>query len=103
MRGVLMVLALAPTLAFAEGSCERLVARGVADCHLRLSLDAQELLLQEQVRLSPEQKAIAARERPLHELDPTPEQVGQIQEYCRSHGEIRRRIGIQQGLCSDEP
>jgi len=53
------------------------------------------------VVLNPAQLELAKRSRPLSELAPTPEQFGQIQVYCRRHGEIRREIGLSQGLCSD--
>ena len=89
--------------ALAAPSCDRLIDGGVRDCNMRLSLDAFELTDQSAVTLSPEQLELARNQRPLRELAPTPEQYGQIQAYCRSHGEIRRRIGIQQGLCAEPP
>lgn len=89
--------------ASAAPSCDRLVDGGVRDCNMRLSLDTNELLDQTAVTLTPEQLELARKQRPLRELAPTPEQFGQIQAYCRSHGEIRRRIGIQQGLCAESP
>lgn len=95
-------LVLAPQ-ALAASSCDRLVDGGVRDCNMRLSLDSHELLDQTTVTLTPPQLEQARNQRPLRELEPTPEQFGQIQVYCRSHGEIRRRIGIQQGLCAETP
>jgi len=85
----------------AAPTCDRLVDSGVRDCNLRLSLDTVELLDQDTVVLNPAQLDVAKRSRPLSELAPTPEQFGQIQVYCRRHGEIRREIGLSQGLCSD--
>ncbi len=87
----------------AAPSCDRLVDGGVRDCNMRLSLDSNELLDQTAVILTPEQVELARKQRPLRELVPTPEQFGQIQSYCRSHGEIRRRIGLAQGLCAEPP
>lgn len=96
--------AMAPRLpASAAVSCDRLVDSGVRDCNTRLSLDTHELLEQTTVSLTPEQVEQARRQRPLRELAPSPEQFGQIQTYCRSHGEIRRRIGLERGLCEDTP
>lgn len=94
---------LTATGAVAAPSCDRLVDGGVRDCNLRLGLDAYELVDQTVVELTPKQLELARGQRPLRELDPTPEQFGQIQGYCRSHGEIRRQIGLQRGLCEDAP
>jgi hypothetical protein len=96
-------LAASVSAAVAAPSCDRLIDGGVRDCNMRLSLDTNELLDQTAVTLTPEQLELARKQRPLRELAPTPEQYGQIQAYCRSHGEIRRRIGIQQGLCAEPP
>jgi len=103
MRSAVLTLGLvsATAVTHAAPSCDRLVDGGVRDCNMRLSLDSNELLEQTAVTLTPEQLELARNQRPLRELAPTPEQFGQIQAYCRSHGEIRRRIGIQQGLCAD--
>ena len=89
--------------ALALPSCDRLVDSGVRDCNLRLGLDTFELIDQGIVILTPRQLEMAKQQRPLHELDPTPEQFGQIQTYCRGHGEVRRNIGIARGLCQDPP
>jgi len=101
--GVFILLALLPFDAFALPTCDRLIESGIRDCNLRLGLDTYELTQQEVVPLSPQQRERALGQRPLHELDLTPAQFGQIQEYCRGHGEIRRRIGISQGVCADPP
>jgi hypothetical protein len=87
--------------ALALPSCDRLIDSGVRDCNLRLGLDSFELIDQGIVILTSRQLDRARRQRPLHELDPTPEQFGQIQTYCRRHGEVRRDIGIARGLCQD--
>ncbi len=100
---VVLGLGLMSAATQAAPSCDRLVDGGVRDCNMRLSLDSNELLEQTAVTLTPEQLELARKQRPLSELAPTAEQYGQIQAYCRSHGEIRRRIGIQQGLCVDPP
>lgn len=89
--------------ALALPSCDRLIDGGVRDCNLRLDLDTYELIEQEVVTLTPRQLDLARQQRPLHELQPTPEQFGQIQTYCRGHGEVRRNIGIARGLCADPP
>lgn len=89
--------------ALAAPSCDRLVDSGVRDCNMRLGLDAYELTEQTVVKLTPAQLDRAANQRPLRELELSPGQFGEVQAYCRSHGEIRRRIGIERGLCEDTP
>lgn len=95
-----LLLAL-PSVGRALPTCDRLVESGIRDCNLRLRLDAYELSEQDGVVLTPQQREMARNQRPLHELDTTPEQFGEIQAYCRGHGEVRRRIGIAKGLCED--
>jgi hypothetical protein len=95
------VLAAAPPAARALPTCDRLVETGIHDCNLRLRHDAYELADQTGVELTPQQREMALNQRPLHELDPTPAQFGQIQAYCRGHGEVRRRIGVAKGLCGE--
>ncbi|MBU3694095.1 MAG: hypothetical protein FGM40_04615 [Rhodocyclaceae bacterium] len=95
------VLGAAPCATWALPVCDRLVESGIHDCNLRLGLDTYELAEQDLVELTPRQRELALGQRPLHELDPTPAQFGQIQAYCRSHGEVRRRIATAKGLCGD--
>lgn len=101
--GAAGMLSVSPCAALALPSCDRLVESGIRDCNLRLGLDTYELTQQDVVQLTPRQREQALRQRPMHELDLTPAQFGQVQEYCRGHGEIRRRIGINQGVCADPP
>jgi len=105
MRSAVLTLGLvsATAVTHAAPSCDRLVDGGVRDCNMRLGLDAYELTEQTVVKLTPAQLDRAANQRPLRELELSPGQFGEVQAYCRSHGEIRRRIGIQQGLCAEPP
>jgi len=100
---LMMVSGLLPLASEALPTCDRLVESGIRDCNLRLGLDTYELTQQNVVELGSQQFEMALRQRPLHELDPTPAQFGQIQEYCRGHGEVRRQIGIASGVCQDPP
>jgi len=101
--GAAALLAAMPCAALALPTCDRLVESGIHDCNLRLGLDTYELTQQDVVQLTPQQLEQALGQRPMHELGLSPAQFGQVQDYCRGHGEIRRRIGIGQGVCADPP